>query len=290
MACTCYEATAQGEITTAYVAPSTLKDNDGNSYGHSGLFKVSARYTATLSAKRDSTGMVTAWSSTLKATYASFVNGEGTVQQRPDNILNASFNVSHTKPIGRRWQLLATLGAGIYSSPHDVEWRSVLANGALIFAYRANYNLSIGIGGGLTNSYGVPLLIPMAYFNWATSGRTRITVDMANSLKVKASTMVGRHTGLELTAIEMDGMSAVVKNNKGTRIFSSVSMRSMLSASYHFSPRTALYVGVGGNWLRSEKTTERSLKGFFKSFGDDDNKRRYSPSLVFSAGFRFSHL
>lgn len=290
MGCAYYEALAQGEITTEYVTPSTLKDDDGNYCGHSGLFKVSARYTATLSAKRDSVGKVTAWSSTLKATYANFVNDGATGQQHPDNILNASLNLSHSKPVGRRWQLLATLGAGIYSSPHDVKWHSILAHGALIFAYRANNNLSIGIGGGLNNSYGVPLLLPMAYFNWTTSGRTRITIDMANGLKARASTKMGRHADLELTAIEMDAMSAVVKNDEGTRIFSSVSMRSTLSATYHFSPRTALYVGVGGNWLRSEKTAKRSLNGFFKNFGDDENKRRYSPSLFFSAGFRFLRL
>lgn len=279
-------AQAQGDLSVDYTAKSELRDADGNSCGRGDLRRVKASYTLPLSVRKDSDGAVTAWQMTLRAAYAEMSEERTEVFDAPDRLLNASVNVGHTRPLGKRWSLLASAGLGVYAHPREVAWRSLLANGVALFAYRVSERLSVGLGGGLTNSYGVPMLLPMGYLNWTTDGRLRLTVDLANGMRVKASTMLTERLGLELTAIEMDGMSAVRKTDEGTKIFSSVSMRSLLQATWHFAKRSNAYVGAGGNWLRTEKLTDRSLRGFVDSFGDDDSKRRYRPALVLTAGVR----
>jgi len=174
------------------------------------------------------------------------MNGkEEAAEVNPGKLLNTSINISYTRPLSRRWRLIASLGAGVYAEPNDISLRSVLANGAVIFAYRLNDNLSIGVGGGLTNSYGAPMLLSMGYLKWSTNGRMRIEVDMASGMKAKISTNVSPRMSLELTAIDMDGMSAVVKHNGEWKIYSQMMMRSYLTAAYNFNKRSAAYISVG---------------------------------------------
>ena len=81
----------------------------------------------------------------------------------PNDILNVSFNVSHLRPLSSRWYMMASLGIGVYAVPKDISFKSILASGAIIFAYKLRDNLDIGVGAGLTNSYGVPLIMPMGF-------------------------------------------------------------------------------------------------------------------------------
>lgn len=39
-------------------------------------------------------------------------------------------------------------------------------------------------------------------------------------------------------------------------------MKSYASPSFHISKQASIYLGIGGNWLRSTKISDRSLKGF----------------------------
>ena len=140
------------------------------------------------------------------------MNNEGEARRlNPNRILNASLTVSHLRPLSERWNLIASLGCGIYAVPDKIQWQSLLANGAFIFAYRLRGNLSIGIGGGLTNSYGIPIIMPMGYLNWRTNGRYEVIIDIANAPKIQIATQTRKAVRLELTALEMDGMSAVVQ-------------------------------------------------------------------------------
>lgn len=98
--------------------------------------------------------------------------------------------------------------------PNQIAWRSILANGAVVFVYKLRENLDIGVGAGLTNSFGVPMILPMGYLNWRTSGKYEIRVDMSSGLKVTAAKWLNRKFKLELTAIEMDGISSVMLNRR----------------------------------------------------------------------------
>lgn len=270
---------AQGFLETDYLSTSDMNDKAGNNYGKGDMLKVKGRYTLPLSLKMNELHQPTAWSLTLSAAYATMNNKGKAIKLNPDEIVNASLNVSHTRPLSDHWQLIASVGAGVYAAPNEIAWRSILANGAAIFAYKFSDYLSAGIGMGLTNSYGVPMVLPMGYLVWRTNGNVKVNVDMASGMTVRASTMLCKGFGLELTAIEIDGMSAVRRIDGESKIYSTMMMRSTLSPTFYLSRKTKIRLGIGGTWLRSVRMSDRSLKDFFKSFGDDEGKYHYKPAM-----------
>ena len=277
----------QGYISTDYLSSSNFKDDNGNKYGSGSLMILSGRYTLPLSTKKNHAGQITAWAATLNCRYGLFDNEAGAKELNPDKILNGSINISHIRPITEKWSVLASLGCGIYAAPNDVTLKSILANGAVVFVYKLRDNLSIGVGAGLTNSYGIPMILPMGYLNWQSSGKYEIKVDMSSGLNVSASTWLTKKIKLEFTAIEIDGMSSVMDINGKSKIYSTMMMKSYASPSFHISKQASVYLGIGGNWLRSTKISDRSLKGFFDSFKDDENKYQFGVSLRLMAGIRF---
>lgn len=287
LACFSLWGFCQGYMNYDYLPSSTFKDKEGNKHGSGDLQKISGRYTIPLSRKLNERNQPTVWSMTLSASYGMMDNKGEAQNLNPNRVLNTSFTVSNLRPLSRRWSLITSLGCGIYADPDEVRWQSLLANGAFIFVYRLRNNLSIGIGGGLTNSYGVPIIMPMGYLNWKTNGRYEVTIDIANAPKIQVATQAGKAVRLELTAIEMDGMSAVMRVDGKQKIYSSTMIRSGLNASFRFSGKARFYTGVGGVWLRSTRKTDRNLKSFFKSLSDDGDKYHFGTTLRLSVGFRY---
>ena len=279
----------QGYVNYDYLPSSSFKDKEGNKYGSGNLQRVSGRYTIPLSRRLNERNQPTAWGMTLSASYGMMDNEGEARELNPDHILNTSLTITHLRPFSERWNLLASLGCGIYAAPDEVRWKSLLGNGSFIFAYRLNNHLSIGIGGGLTNSYGIPIIMPMGYLNWRTNGRYEVTIDIANAPKVQIATQVCKAVRLELTAIEMDGISAVMRVDGKQKIYSSTMIRSVLNASFRIYGKASVYAGVGGVWLRSTKMIDRNPRSFFNSLNDDTDKDKYrfDTSLRIFTGFRY---
>lgn len=249
---------------------------------------LSGRYTLPLSTRRNDSGQVTAWTATLNGSYGRFGNEGMARTLNPDEVWNGSLNISHVSPLSEKWSILASLGCGVYAEPREITLKSILANGAAVFIYRLKDNLHIGFGAGLTNSYGIPMVLPMGYFSWQSSGKYEIRVNMLNGMRVSASTWIGRNIRMELVAIEMDGLSAVMKVEGKSKIYSTMTMKSYISPSFHLSKRTSVYMGIGGNWMRSISLSDRSIKGFFSNFSSKDNEPNlFNISLRLTAGLRY---
>lgn len=250
----------QGYANYESLTSSSLKDKEGNKHGSGNMQRLSGRCTVPLSRKLNGRKQPMAWNMTFSASCG-IMNNEGEARRlNPNRILNASLTVSHLRPLSERWNLIASLGCGIYAVPDKIQWQSLLANGAFIFAYRLRGNLSIGIGGGLTNSYGIPIIMPMGYLNWRTNGRYEVIIDIANAPKIQIATQTRKAVRLELTALEMDGMSAVVQADGRQKIYSSTMICSSLNVSLPLFGKTSIYANVGGIWLRSATMTDRNLR------------------------------
>ena len=287
MACSSLTGFCQGFINYENVASTTLKDKAGNKYGTGDLQRINGRVSFPLSRSLNVRNQPTAWGLTLSASYGK-MNNEGDARKlNPDEVLNTTLTVSHLRPLSERWSMMASLGAGIYAMPDEIRWRSILANGAVFFIYRLHDNLSLGVGGGITNSYGVPLLLPMGYLKWQTEGRYNVIIDIANAPKVQVTTEIGKACRLELTAIEIDGMSAVMNVDGEHKLYSSTMLRSGLTASLRVFEKASVYAGVGGVWKRSSRITDRNMKSFFKKFNDDTDRYNFGPSLRLSVGFQY---
>lgn len=151
-----------------------------------------------------------------------------------------------------------------------------------VFAYHWIPGVDIGIGAALTNSYGMPLLLPVGYLKWNKQGRYFIDVSMMNGMKLSGGINISDAFRLKFTALEMDGMSAVIDYEGSTRLYTTVMMRSYVQMEYHFARKSWLSVGTGSNFLRSSSIRKRKI-GSLLEHRNEDEKRRFKPSLLLNA-------
>lgn len=281
------EVTAQGTIEYGSDARSSLRDEEGNRYGGGTMERVTAKVAIPLGTKTDSLGRVTAWQAALSASYATLGCDGEAAGKNPENIVNAGVNIIHRRPIGRRWSLMVAAGCGVYAPKNEIRTRSILANGGAMFIYRINRGMSIGVGGGLTNAYGVPMVMPMMWFSWMSRGRFELKVDLSSGMEVAVATKIGRRMRIELVAVEMDGMMAVTEIDGKPQIYSSARIGSRLRPSVRIGRWTALFASFGATWLRSADITDRSLRGLAESFREDRDKRYFNPALSVTAGVSY---
>lgn len=279
--------TAQGYIEYGCSTRSSMTDKTGNKHGNGTMQTVTGKFAVPLSMRTDSTGRITAWKAAMSALYATLDNYGMAKELNPPNVFNGNLNVMHIRPLSRRWSLMATIGCGVYAPTDMIRARSILANGGALFVYRINNGMSVGVGGGLTNSYGVPMVMPMVYFSWASRGRYEFKVDMSSSMEISVATWLNKRIKIELVAIEMDGMAAVTETDGKAKIYSSVAIGSRLRPSVLIGGKTSAFVCIGGTWMRGTEITDRSLRGFADSFRDDKNSPYFRPAIRISAGIAY---
>ena len=109
---------------------------------------------------------------------------------------------------------------------------------------------------------------------------------MSSGTKVSVATWLNKKLKLELTALDMDGMSAVMEVDGKSKIYSTVMLRSDISPSCQLSRKTAVYLGVGGNWIRGISMSDRSLKGFLNNFKNDEDEPGFRPTPAPDGGIQ----
>lgn len=279
----------QGYIQYDYIPASTLKDGLDRQHGSGNMQIVSGGYNIPLSMKYNDEKQPVVWSANVRLAYGTLANRGEARTFNPDNLFNGSLNLTHIRPISKKWGFIASVGGGIYAATDEISPKSILANGGIVFVYKWNKNLSIGAGVGLTNSYGIPMVMPMMYLSWQKTGRYAFKIDVSGGLKMSASVRLNRLMRVELVALEMDGMSTVRDIGGKSQIYSTVMLKSYVCPSFRIGKHIELYAGIGGNWLRGIKMSERSLKGFLNALKDDNEEDdlRFGVALRTSAGVRF---
>lgn len=280
-------ASAQGYVSYESFSESKLVDELGNRYGSGGMRVVSAGYNISLSTQKNDKGQLKSWSATINASYAHLNNNGEATKLNPDNVLDAGVSLMYLVPISKRWNLMVMAGAGIYAPTDEINAKSILGSGGAAFIRKISSHVDLGIGIGLTNSYGPPMIMPMLYFCWQQSGRFNFKVDMLTGIKVVASTQLNKWFRIDLTAIEMDGMSAVMDIEGKSKIYSMMSLRSYLCPTIKLNNSLSIYGSLGGNWIRSISMTDRNLKAFFNTFKEENNDPYFRTSLRLSAGIKY---
>ena len=144
----CRKVSAQITVSTDYLTKSEMSDKEGNRYGDGSMMKYNLRASVPVSVKQNGPDQTIAWGATLKATLATMSNNGEAITLNPAKMLDVSVNMSHTRPLSHRWQLLLSAGVGVYANPSAITASCILANGAVIFAYRLSDRLHVGLGGG----------------------------------------------------------------------------------------------------------------------------------------------
>lgn len=280
-------AIAQESLTYDYYGTSDLKNNDGDKVGSGSMSRVTAKLAYPLSYKPNEEGIPTLWALSANVDYASLDNDEGASKFSPNEILNTSLTLSHTRSISQKWGLIAAAGMGIYAPPGHVRWNTVLANVMAVAAYRFNSSFSIGGGAGLTNSFGWPMVLPMIYLDWQLKGKYELKVNFMGRLSITGSMMVAPKWKLSCTPIEMDGMSAVMKIDGRTKIFSMTMMKSAFTAHYYITKRFSAFASLGCVYSRVTKLSNRDISQMYKNIFSSSGKLRYAPSMRVSVGLNY---
>lgn len=276
----------QLEITAGYLSQSEFADHQKISHGKGELYRIGLKYNQPLYAKQNENGDPTLWTMAIQGHLYDLRGTDEAAKQNPDDILNASANVTHIRPISEKWSIIATLGVGIYSAPDEISWSSLLANGGCLFIYKASSTFSIGGGIGLTNAYGAPMVVPMTYLKWNPKGRFEFDLNISNGIKASIQTQFGQNFKLRWHLLDMEGVTSVVKMNGKNKLYSSMMLSSFLTPSFHFSKKLSIFIDAGVNMVRTCKVTDRKIKYLFGGQKDED-KRHFRPAGKLGVGIKY---
>lgn len=276
----------QLEISTGYLSRSAFTDKQKVSYGKGELYRIGVKYNQPLSVKMNDYGEPIIWTASIHGSLYDLRNTGEATNQNPDDILNASVNVTHIRPISERWSIIATLGVGIYSAPKDISWSSILANGGCLFIYKVNDIFSIGAGVGLTNAYGAPMVVPMTYVKWNPQGRFEFDLNISSGIKASAQTWFGQNFKLKWNLLEMEGITSVIKMEGKNKLYSSMMLSSYFTPSFYFNKKWSVFLDAGVDMVRTCKVTDRKIKYLFGGQKDED-KRHFRPAGKLGIGIRY---
>ena len=279
------EAYSQVTIQWDYLTNSSFRNNDKMICGEGDLQRLKACINIPLSVKPDQWDKLRVWNATMTVTHGWLDNDGLASELNPSQLINANISVSHIRSLNENWMLIASLGAGIYAPTNNVSFKSLLANGGLIFAYHLTDNFSVGLGAGLTNSYGAPMVVPMGYLNRQSRGRVEAQLNISNGVKADIKIKATKKLTVDITPIEFDGMSAVIKYGGKDKLYSMFMIRSFLAVDMNLWKGVSLFGGAGGVLLRNTSIQERKTGNLFS--GDDANKYRFNTTPQFSAGTRY---
>lgn len=214
-----------------------------------------------LSMKMDHRDKPRLWSIVAYGAYARMNNKDYEEQLFPTELLNASVGVKHFRSISDSWSLLLMGSVGVYTDMENVNKDAILGQGAVFFIKHFNPNFSLGGGPVLTNSFGVPMVLPGIYLNWETRG----------DFYVKIAFPKGAEVGYKFTdafslstAIDLQGMTAIVKQDNETKILGLQQIVAGLRPVIKFSDNMVLSFTAGSTLVRSFSYNDRKIKSIFK--------------------------
>ena len=200
------------------------------------------------------------------------------------NIINMQLSVTNIRPISKKWLLLTTVGAGVYTSS-DVKLKNVLGQGGVIFIRQFKSNLSLGAGLAVNNTFGYPMVFPAIYFDWSTEGRYQIKVSMLNAMEVSAGMKMNKYLNLRIVA-EMNGSLALLEREGKDTMFSQQFIIVGLQPEVSMGNSFSITATAGVSCSRIAYYTTRTLKAFFEDMSKDTDPY-FKPAMYVSVGMKY---
>ncbi|WP_428229824.1 DUF6268 family outer membrane beta-barrel protein [Flavobacterium sp.] len=209
------------------------------------------------------------WSVFLNGSYARMENKNYEIQDLPvqfqdgfpTELLNAQIGVKHLRSISPSWSLLIMASVGVYTDMVEINKDDVLIQGGVLFIKQFNPNLALGLGPVLTNSFGVPMVLPGIYFNWESKGALHFKVAFPEGLEVGYR----MSDTFDLKAVvELSGMTAETKVGNKSMLLGYQQIIAGLKPQLKFGEHWTLEPTAGTTLVRSFSTTNRKIKDIFK--------------------------
>lgn len=261
----------QGEFKMDYVPMSNyIRPSDSlKTDSRSDFRRVELALDIPVSTKIDHRNKPKIWSIMAYGGYAKMNHEKYEQQLFPSELLNASVGVKHFRSISESWSLLIMGSIGIYTDRQNVNKDAILGQGGVFFIKHFRPNFALGGGPVLTNSFGIPMVLPGIYLNWETMG----------DIYVKVSFPKGAEVGYKFTektslaaAIDLQGMTAIVKQDDKTMLLGFQQIVAGLRPEVKFSDKMILSLTAGSTLVRSFSYNERKIKSIFKEKKEADPK------------------
>lgn len=267
---------AQIYLETEYIGSSDYSDINNEKTGGKGeAYVFSAGAEIPFSIKMDEHNHPKMWGMALGGSYTSLKNHNISSELVPSEIINAQVNLIHIRPISPRWSVLASLGVGIYtadSNLSNLRMKNVLGNGGILFIWHGRKNLDLGGGLAVNTSFGYPMAFPAIYLNWRLDGRYEINASLMNAFEISGGIKFSDHFKLKLVA-QANGSLALETINDKDMMFSHQYIIAGLRPEFKIGKSFSVPITLGISAERQAYYSERSLKAFFKSMGEENHPR-----------------
>lgn len=209
------------------------------------------------------------WSLVVNGSYARMENKNYNIQDLPveyqggfpKELLNTQIGIKHLRSISSSWSLLVMASVGVYTDMVEINKDDVLIQGGVIFIKQFNPNLALGAGPVLTNSFGVPMVLPGIYFNWESQGALHFKVAFPEGVELGYR----MYDNLDLKLVgEISGMTAETKIGNKSSLLGYQQIIAGLRPQLKFGEHWTLEPTAGTTLLRSFSTTNRKIKDIFR--------------------------
>ncbi|WP_316842059.1 DUF6268 family outer membrane beta-barrel protein [Pedobacter gandavensis] len=254
----------------------------GKTEQKSDMRRIEGGISIPLSMKVDSLGRAKVWAVTLGGSYARIKNQNYETQLFPEELLNASVGLMHIRPLGKSWNMMFMASAGVYTDMKGISSQDILVMGGVIFIKQFNPNLALGVGPVVSNTFGVPMVLPAIFLNWKTNGKFQIMVNFPEKVELafKAS------EGIRLKAVaEVSSMTADV-GRKDEALLSYLQVISGFQPEFKLGKSLTLQLTAGASLYRSMEFTSRKLKDFFKT--KEDNPPHFETTAYGAIGLKWN--
>ncbi len=171
--------------------------------------------------KRNEGKCPTMWGVKFGGAYVSLDN-EHFTREMVSEIVNLQLGVSHMRPLGKRWSMLANVRAGVYTPFAEfsrMRWNHVMGSGGVMLIWHLRRNLDVGGGLSVNNSLGYLKVFPSLYVNWRLNGKFKVNVTMGEEVELLGGYEFNDWFKLSL-ALEMNRQMALMKKEGERMMFS----------------------------------------------------------------------
>ncbi len=271
-----------------FVSPSDYKTFDGKTIGKSSIQYISGNYQMPLYVKRDNPKGRSLLTATISGKSARLHNEGEAKKGNPKEIINTGAMLTYVTSIAERWNLIATAGASLNTTPNYIRLQNIALTGGAIFTYSINKNLNIGIGAIATTAYGEPVVLPTPFINWKYEGKYSIELNMRGLPEFILSAQLNEKNRIILSPLAVERFSAVINIDGDNKLYSQNILKTTIGVIHRINHRLILSAEAGFTSYRRARIQERSYKAFWDDLFDSDKRHKFSPSGTISIALKYS--
>lgn len=224
--------------------------------------KAELSFKIPLSTRVLESGKARSWSLLVNGTYAKITNQNYQEELFPTEMLNTQIGLQYFSPISNTWSILGMASIGIYTDMEQISGDDILGQGGVLFIKHFNRKLALGLGPVISNTFGVPMVVPGIYFDWKTGG-DKFSFNINFPEDIEAGYHMSSNFALK-GVVNLSGMTAERSKNGKSTLIGYQQVIAGLRPEIKLNNAMKIQVTGGTTLVRSFSENDRSLKSFFR--------------------------